>query len=353
MEKIWFPQKNVLDAPVAIIKNFIYYLGLKISRPTIEKVITEHAEYPSISAPAMLDIFKNWGLKTVAFNWQIEKLNELPAPSLLFIEEEDGNKKLGLFIMFYGIKDNVIEYLHPRKGWVLEGVTDFADKWTKAVIAPFQIIAPDGEADFMEKEAAYDQKRINNPDLKNVIAKEDFLTDEECKYIINLSNDLFKRSAIMDEENVQSYGRTSYSAELVFPNDKILNVIRKRAAEFLEVPESHFEFFQCVSYEVGQEYQKHYDTFDDTSERGKLEIQTNGQRKYTMLAYLNDDFQGGATHFPNLDLLVQPKKGKILVFNNLDDEGKVIKAAFHAGLPVTTGRKYAMNMWVRTQPIRH
>ena len=36
----------------------------------------------------------------------------------------------------------------------------------------------------------------------------------------------------------------------------------------------------------------------------------------------------------------------------IDENGKVLNAAFHAGLPVTTGRKYAINMWVRANPCR-
>lgn len=72
-----------------------------------------------------------------------------------------------------------------------------------------------------------------------------------------------------------------------------------------------------------------------------------------MLAYLNDDFDGGATYFPNVDILVHPKKKRVVIFNNLDDNGKVIKTAFHAGLPVTKGRKYAVNIWVREKPIRN
>ena len=157
----------------------------------------------------------------------------------------------------------------------------------------------------------------------------------------------------MGEINIADYGRTSYSAEFhVLPTDPILNGIRKKASELIKMPESHFEFFQCVAYDPNQEYQNHYDTFDENSERGKKTIEEGGQRKYTLLAYLNDDFEGGGTHFPNLDILVQPKKRRVVIFDNLNEEGKVQKAAYHAGLPVTIGRKYAINIWVRTKPIR-
>jgi prolyl 4-hydroxylase len=179
---------------------------------------------------------------------------------------------------------------------------------------------------------------------------DDFLTDDECKYIIELSEPLFAPSQLMGEENYVGFGRSSRTAFLVFREDKILNDIRKRASELIKLPESHFEFFQCVSYDPGQEIQHHFDTFDERTESGRKEIESWGQRKYTLLAYLNDDFEGGNTVFPKLDLSVQPKKRSVVVFNNLDENDNVLGEAFHAGLPVITGRKYALNMWVRNKP---
>ncbi len=178
-----------------------------------------------------------------------------------------------------------------------------------------------------------------------------FLTAEECDYIINLANPILQPSKLMGDKIEAGQGRTSYSAEFhIYPNDEILNGIKKKAAKVLEMPESHFEFFQCVSYEQGQEYQVHYDTFDEAVATNKAEIEIRGQRKYTMLAYLNDNYIGGGTFFPNLDFMARPKKGRVVIFNNLDESGKVIPAAFHAGLPVTEGRKYAINIWVRDKP---
>lgn len=187
-------------------------------------------------------------------------------------------------------------------------------------------------------------------DLENVAVYNDFLTDEECKYIIELAETVFEPSKLMGEENYVGSGRTSRTANLTFREDKILNDIRKRASQLIKLPESHFEFFQCVSYDVGQEYKYHFDTFDERTESGRKTIEEWGQRKYTLLVYLNDDFEGGNTQFPNINLLIKPKKRSVLVFNNLDENEKVLASAFHAGLPVTKGRKYALNIWVRTNP---
>jgi prolyl 4-hydroxylase len=352
MEKIWFPQQSLSDAPSALLKNFIYYSEIPVSKLTIEKETRQHPEYPMLSFGDFIEILKKWGIEAVAYDLELEKLSEIPSPSILFLHDKSGDIKVGEFVMFYQISENTIEYLHPRKGWVCETEQDFEKKWAKAALSLVSMES-DGEADFEKKEKEYFETRNKNGDLKILRIKDNFLTNEECDYIIALSESKFERSKIMSHEIIEDHGRTSFSAILKFPEDAVLSSIRKRAAQLIEMPESHFESIQCVSYDKNQEYINHYDTFDETTERGKKTVKEGGQRKYTMLAYLNDDFEGGGTHFPLLDVLVQPKKRRVVIFDNLDENQQVLKAAMHAGLPVSKGRKYAINMWVRNKPVNN
>lgn len=358
MEKQWFPQRNIADAPIALFKTFITHLNLSISQFTIENDVKAHKDYPRLSDKAMIEILAKWGIKAASYKANLEQLPQIPSLSFLFIEDlVNGDTKMVSMVLYYSIwKGNIIEYLHPRKGWVLEDQNEFEKKWLKVALSITDLENPDGEPDFVEKEESYNKEKFENPELKNIQLRDNFLTDSECEYIINLSQPISKPSGlgVASEDSIIDYGRTSRSSEFhIYPNDEVLNGIRKKASEILKVPESHFEFFQCVRYEPGQEYQNHYDTFDETNERGKKEIEESGQRKYTMLAYLNDDFEGGGTYFPNVDILVTPKKGRVVIFNNLDENGQVIKAAYHAGLPVTKGCKYAINIWVRNKPIKN
>lgn len=353
MEKYWLPQRNMLDSPIALLKNFIYYVKHPISRSTIEEETLEFPNFPNVTLATYMQLLENWGVEQVAFKCEMENLKDIASPSILFITDDPENKTEGEFVMFYEVKENNIEYLHTRKGWIIETLEDFSKKFGKVAISA-KSLKTKGEIDFEKKEKEYEEKKLANPALKNVRVIDDFLTDKECEYIINLAQPVFKRSLVTGtEKDIVHEGRTSYTAGLdVFAKDEILLSIRMRAAELLNMPETHFEHFQCVSYDKTQELINHFDTFDETTERGRKIVEEKGQRKYTMLAYLNDDFIGGGTHFPNLDLLVQPKKRAVVIFNNLDDNGNVIPAAFHAGLPVTQGRKYAMNMWVCTKPCR-
>lgn len=355
MNKPWFPQRTEKDATTALIKSLMFHLQFPISQITIENDVQSHKEYPLFSDKAIIEIFAKWGIEMQSGTVKLEMIGELPPLSLLFIEEMIRNVKSGQFVMLYSIKNNLVEYLHPRKGWVIEETPEFLKKWSGAGIFIAEITG-NGETDFETKEKEYHDKKYSNPELsKNVRIVDDFLTDAECEYIINLATPLFQRSMFLyGDKKVLDDKRTSYSAEFhIFPNDPILTGIRKRASELLNIPENHFEDFQCLSYDKSQEIDHHYDTFDANSEGGRKIIAEGGQRQCTMLAYLNEGYEGGATYFPDLDYLVTPKKRRVLIFNNLDENGDLLKkAAWHGGLPVTTGRKYAMNMWVRNMPCR-
>jgi hypothetical protein len=351
MERTWYPQRNENDFLSALFKNFIHYLKYPISKSTIEKDVREHADYPDkISLKTIMELLIKWEVEHQAFKCSAEKIKDIKEPSIVLIN----NGLERNFVLFFSIKNGIVEYLDTRRGWVLEDQEKFNKQFVGIALTATSLKSK-GETDFDKKEAEYEEKRLSNPELKHIRMVDDFLTDEECEYIINLATPLFERSMFLyGDKRVLDDRRTSYSAELhVFPDDKILNGITKRASELLNIPVNHFEYFQCLSYDKNQEIDHHYDTFDANSEGGKKIIEQGGQRKYTMLAYLNDDFEGGGTFFPDLNFLVTPKKRSVLIFNNLDENGQILKhAAWHGGLPVTSGRKLAMNMWVRNKPCR-
>jgi hypothetical protein len=71
-----------------------------------------------------------------------------------------------------------------------------------------------------------------------------------------------------------------------------------------------------------------------------------GQRVVTALVYLSSPPQGGVTHFPNLNLPVQPKQGTALVFSPATVDGLLDKAVLHAALPAVD-TKYVWQVWIR------
>jgi predicted 2-oxoglutarate/Fe(II)-dependent dioxygenase YbiX len=60
-------------------------------------------------------------------------------------------------------------------------------------------------------------------------------------------------------------------------------------------------------------------------------------RYFTVLCYLNEDFQGGQTCFPTLNFSVTPQKGKGIVFP---------ATYLHRAEPVMQGTKYILVTWL-------
>ena len=65
------------------------------------------------------------------------------------------------------------------------------------------------------------------------------------------------------------------------------------------------------------------------------------------MVYLNVPEEGGATAFPTLDYQVDPRKGMVLIWNNMKPDGTPNINTLHAGTPVTKGTKYVLTKWFR------
>ena len=120
----------------------------------------------------------------------------------------------------------------------------------------------------------------------------------------------------------------------------------------MQIPDSHAESFQVLHYANSQEYQPHLDTFDTEEEGFKSYLENGGQRVVTALDYLNDVIKGGETSFPNVDKIVTPETGKIVVFH-LCKKGTLepnVKA-LHGAMPVIEGEKWAFNLWFRQEEV--
>jgi hypothetical protein len=91
---------------------------------------------------------------------------------------------------------------------------------------------------------------------------------------------------------------------------------------------------------------KHFDAFDLSSEDGRRFAANGGQRVMTVLVYLNDVQQGGATAFPALNLQVQPRRGMALVFFPATVDGLLDRMALHAAMPAID-TKFISQVWVR------
>lgn len=185
-----------------------------------------------------------------------------------------------------------------------------------------------------------------------VAVHEGVLSDAEASIIISLASSRMERAKVsLDDASGTSRGRTGSSCWLQFREDERLHIIGQRIANMVGMPLSHAESMQVIHYGPDQEYRAHFDAWDLSTARGQRCCASGGQRIVTALVYLNAIREGGATSFPNLDLEIRPKAGRMVVFENTgDDITRPHPDSLHAGTPVISGEKWAFNIWFRARP---
>ena len=189
-------------------------------------------------------------------------------------------------------------------------------------------------------------------DSPKVYTIDNYLSDEECEHFINISRNHIKQALVSgDKEGFVSNGRSGKNHWLQHNRDNITKKIGEKIAEQVGIPLENAEAYQVIYYDKSEEYRQHYDGWlFDGSEKSRRNMKYGGQRIKTALVYLNDVDEGGGTKFTKLNLEVNAKKGKLLVFENVySGTNKRHELSEHAGMPVIQGKKWAFNLWFREE----
>nr|GMD22893.1 probable prolyl 4-hydroxylase 3 [Ipomoea batatas] len=190
-----------------------------------------------------------------------------------------------------------------------------------------------------------------------------FLSKEECEYLINLAKPHMAKSTVVDSKTGKSKDsrvRTSSGMFLRRGHDKVIKNIEKRIADYTFIPVEHGEGLQVLHYEVGQKYEPHFDYFLD-----EFNTKNGGQRLATLLMYLSDVEEGGETVFPSAKgnfssrpgwndmsecakrgLSVKPKMGDALLFWSMRPDATLDPSSLHGGCPVIRGNKWSSTKWM-------
>jgi prolyl 4-hydroxylase len=173
----------------------------------------------------------------------------------------------------------------------------------------------------------------------------EFLSADHCNSLIELSQPQLTKTSTLGKE-IDGY-RVAQGAWLS-SQDESVSLLRKMVSEYTLFPEENMEGTHIVKYEIGGEYKVHHDFFHPGENYYEKEVTNRGgQRAKTALVYLNEDFTGGETEFPQLEIKVIPQKGKLVVWDNIKSDGSLDYTSIHAGLPVTSGIKYIAVIWIR------
>lgn len=121
-----------------------------------------------------------------------------------------------------------------------------------------------------------------------------------------------------------------------------------------------------VKYSSGDDVQIHVDwsPFPRNKTWNPARPNRLNNRLGSVFTYLEDDCIGGETYFPSIKgvsatadgnkftrtrsgmgLLVKPRRGNAVFWNNLHSNGSGDERTAHSGLAVTKGTKMGMNLW--------
>lgn len=170
-----------------------------------------------------------------------------------------------------------------------------------------------------------------------------FITGEECDYLINIAKDKFVDSTLIFDLKSSYSDKKVRSSENYFfsPNaNPVIYKIEKKISFLLDVPMENIEPIQMVKYEKNQEYLPHYDYIKDDP----------NQRTHTFIIYLNslEEKNGGSTHFVNYNKKIYPKKAMGICFKNIDSYGRLNSMSLHGGEKIIGNvHKYILTIWVR------
>ena len=177
------------------------------------------------------------------------------------------------------------------------------------------------------------------------IIVDNVLSEDECKEIIALCKNRFRSSHEYLTNKSDKTFRTSQTSS--FYSHPAMKQIDQKISNILNLDDAYSETTQVQYYQKGQEFKPHTDYFTPNTKEYQKFAGKRGQRTYTVIAYLSDVDEGGDTIFTKMDIHVKPKLGRILVWNNQTDEGRVNPQSMHWGSPIVRGHKYILTKWYR------
>jgi prolyl 4-hydroxylase len=174
---------------------------------------------------------------------------------------------------------------------------------------------------------------------------EGFLLPEECEELIGVIKAQLRPSTISHDGSADASFRTSRTCDLV-GGEPAVRALDERICGAMGLAPQMAEPSQGQYYELTQEFKPHTDYFE-SYELERNSTPTLGQRTWTFMIYLNDVEEGGETAFVNVGLVIPPKQGMAVLWNNLKPDGTPNYDTLHHGTPVKAGYKAIITKWFR------
>ena len=189
----------------------------------------------------------------------------------------------------------------------------------------------------------------------DVMIVDDFLSSEECKFILDdLEFALWRPSLtyMLHQDglrrDVLSPLRVSETAQQRFFSEELqakITLLESRMQQLVKMDADHLETWQATDYPLGGKFYYHMDS-------GYWDTHYSGDRIYTFLIYLTTADKGGGTHFRALGRKVKAKAGRLIIWNNLFANGDSNHRMIHSSMPLLQGRKTTLVTWLRQKKFR-
>jgi prolyl 4-hydroxylase len=184
---------------------------------------------------------------------------------------------------------------------------------------------------------------------------DDFVSEATCKNILEELKLAFWRPSLTYTrqrdgtfKDVLSPFRVSTTAHQDWFSDELNTILshqEKILRELFALKIRSLELWQATDY-------ARYGTFDYHLDAGYWEHDLAGERILTFLLYLTTPLRGGGTHFRALDVYVEGKAGRLVVWANLFPNGDCDYRMIHSSTPLLRGRKTTLVTWQRQKAYR-
>lgn len=326
---------EILRSPI-VLSIFRYFARINVQFSSLALIdhFSKLENFPLFSARTLLAASEVAGVALRGEKVNFVDIDSCTPPFLTYVESADPGSDQVQLMEILSISNRGATIASGAAGSITIGLKKLREIWTGVV---FSVKEQPPQSGLTELDVYRSQVRT----------LPGFIPPSSCASIISYcERQVFRRSRVTTLEKdagvkngVDLKARNSSSAILLDRQEARLAEIYRRVSELESVDDRDIEFIQCVRYKTGQKFCSHFDSGNGVD------------RKTTYLLYLNDDFAGGETWFPMLDLGVKPRTGECLQFPDCDKDGRILWQSEHIGTAVTSGVKYALNVWVRRPPL--
>ncbi|MDQ3186009.1 MAG: 2OG-Fe(II) oxygenase [Pseudomonadota bacterium] len=219
-------------------------------------------------------------------------------------------------------------------------------------LSPAEVFAPVAGAWHLKRQTL---DLLGRPVASEILLMDDFLSNRDCDLILEeLDFALWWPSLtyMLQEDgarrNVLSPYRVSETAQQKWFSDELQAMaagIEGRFETLFDLDVANLEYWQATNYPDNGGFYYHLDA-------GYWETHYAGDRILTLLLYLTTPREGGGTHFRALDVQVEAKAGRLVVWNNLFPNGNCNHRMIHSSMPLLEGKKTTLITWLRQKKFR-